>query len=122
MYQRIMNEIDADILAEELKERGTNQAVINRLKELVTMLDRNYGLRRGTADMGGYILFFEDIKDYQKYFERIISFYHLDKDLYEYAEIIKNSNQTAMGWHEVLYLLSSDDALVFIYPYDTDEN
>lgn len=122
MYQRIMNELDVDILAEELEEKGTDKAVISRLKELVTILDRNYGLCRGTADMGGYILFFEDIQDYQKYFERIISFYHLDRDLHEYAEVITDSKQSVTRWHEKLYLLSSDDSLVFIYPCETEEN
>ncbi len=95
MYQRIMNEIDADILAEELEEKGADKAVISRLKELATILDRNYGQYRGNADMGGYILFFEDIGTYQKYFERIIGFYHVDRDLYEYEEDIADSSQTA---------------------------
>lgn len=122
MYQRIMNEIDADILAEELEEKGADKAVISRLKELATILDRNYGQYRGNADMGGYILFFEDIGTYQKYFERIIGFYHVDRDLYEYEEDIADSSQTATVWHEKLYLLSSDDSLVFIYPCEADEN
>lgn len=122
MYQRIMNELDVDILAEELEEKGTDKAVISRIKELVTILDRNYGQYRGNADMGGYILFFEDIQTYQNCFERIMSFYHLDRDLHEYSEVIKDSHQTATEWYEELYLLSSDDALVFIYPCEEEKN
>lgn len=119
MYQRILNRLDAEILAEELEEKGTDKAVISRLKELVMILDRNYGLYRGTADMGGYILFFEDIQTYRNYFERIVDFYHIDKKLYEYSECITDGQQSGIEWHEELYLLSAEDALVFIHPCET---
>lgn len=116
MYQRIMNSLDADILAEELKAKGMDKAVISRVKQLITILDRNYGQYRGNADMGGYILFFENIQTYRNYFEKVIDFYHLDKNMYEYSECIRNGQQSGTEWHEEMYLLSSDDALVFIYP------
>lgn len=122
MYQRILNRLDAEILAEELEEKGTDKAVISRLKELVMILDRNYGLYRGTADMGGYILFFEDIQTYRNYFERIVDFYHIDKTLYEYSECITDGQQSGIEWHEELYILSADDALVFIHPCKAEKN
>ena len=116
MYQRIMNELDAEMLGEELRTANIDGDVIDRIRELTVILDGEYGSCRGSSDMGGYILFFRDMETYEQSFQKIISFYHLDKGLFEYSDRISHKQGTNVEWWEELYLLSSDDALVFIHP------
>lgn len=112
MYQRIKNRLDMEIIEESLKSNGTDKAVMKRIEELVDILDREYGCCRNSSDMGGYILFFTELQTYEKFVPKIMEFYNLDKDLYEYSELIDATDE----WQEELYLLSSDDALVLIHP------
>ena len=77
MYQRIMNRLDAELLSEDLQRENIDNTVIKRIGELVAILDENYGACRGSADMGGYLLFFPDGMTYEKCYPHIIEFYHL---------------------------------------------
>ena len=120
MYQRIMNKLDAEIVEDALKIDMVSGTVIERIKDLVLILDGEYGSHRSSSDMGGYILLFTEMQSYEKFHARIIEFYHLDKDLYEYSEMIGSAEDGTVQWWEELYLLSSDDALVLIYPKDSD--
>lgn len=86
------------------------------MEELIAVLDGAYGSCRGAFDMGGYILFFGDIQTYENHISKIMEFYHLDKDLYEYSKQIEGTADSTIQWREELYLLSSDDSLVLIYP------
>lgn len=116
MYQRVMNRLDAEIFAEELEKQGIEQIVVSRMKEVVATLDDAYGMYRSFKSMGGYILFFKDEVSYKKTFEQIMSFYNLDKELYEYSDCISERQDTGVEWWEELYLLSSEDSLVLIHP------
>lgn len=122
MYHRIMNKLDAEMFSEELQEKKVDRIVIERIRELAGMLDDRYGICRGFADMGGYILFFHDSRDYGKCVPHILQFYHMDRELFEYSEPINGDSVSGVEWWEELYLLSSDDALVLIHPKgDTQE-
>lgn len=122
MYHRIMNKLDAEMFSEELQEKKVDRIVIERIRELAGMLDDRYGVRRGSADMGGYILFFHNSRDYGKCVPHILQFYHMDRELFEYSEQINENSVSGVEWWEELYLLSSDDALVLIHPKgDTQE-
>ena len=116
MYHRIMNKLDAEILKMDLNSGSVDEAVWKRIRDIVAILDNEYGENRNSSDMGGYILFFGDVDAYEQTFPKITAFYHLDKDLNEYSECISNKQESCIEWWEELYLLSSDDALVFIYP------
>lgn len=116
MYQRIMNRLDAELLAEELQGKDKDSVVIKRMRELAGILDDRYGVVRGSADMGGYILFFPDSKTYGKCYPHITEFYHLQEELFEYSQRINGKSASGVEWWEELYLLSSDDALVLIHP------
>lgn len=116
MYQRIMNKLDAELFSEELKEKNVDSMVVERMREMAGMLDDRYGVCRGSADMGGYILFFHDSRDYGKCISYILQFYHMDGKLFEYSERINENTASDVEWWEELYLLSSEDALVLIYP------
>lgn len=115
MYLRIKNKMDAEIMREALKAERLDGAVINRIDQIVDELDMNYGGCRGSYDMGGYILLFTDRQTYEKYIIKIMEFYHLDKELYEYSNRLDGGDDIT-EWQEELYLLSSDDALVIIHP------
>ncbi len=121
MYQRIKNRLDVEIIEESLKPEKIDRAVIKRIGELAAILDREYGASRNSSDMGGYILLFTDAETYRKHISRIMEFYHLEKDLFEYSEQIAGIDDGIVQWQEELYLLSSDDSLVLIYPKDSNE-
>lgn len=122
MYQRILNKLDVDILSEELYLKGVDRCVIERLTGIVEVLDDSYGAMRNSHSMGGYVLFFEDKQTYEDAFSKIIEFYHLDEKNYEYSEIISTDMKNKQEWREELYMLSSDDALVFIHPRGVGDN
>lgn len=116
MYLRIKNKMDAEIMREALKAERLDSAVINRIDKIVGVLDTNYGGCRGSSDMGGYIFLFTDRQTYEKNIMKIMDFYHLDKELYEYSNKLGSEGNDMAEWQEELYLLSSDDALVIIHP------
>ena len=43
MYQRIKNKLDLEIVKESLKTEKVEDAVLKRIRELVEVLDREYG-------------------------------------------------------------------------------
>jgi len=116
MYLRIKNKMDAEIMREALKAERLDGAVINRIDKIAGVLDTNYGGCRGSSDMGGYILLFTDKQTYEKNIMKIMEFYHLNKELYEYSYKLGSEGNDMAEWQEELYLLSSDDALVIIHP------
>ena len=122
MYQRVLNKLDVDILSEELHLKGVDRCVIERLAEIVEVLDDSYGVMRNSHSMGGYVLFFEDKQTYEKIFSKIMDFYHLDEKQYEYSELISTDTKHNQEWWEELYMLSLDDALVFIHPRGVGDN
>ncbi len=111
MYYRIKDSLDAKILTDEIMAADSGMSVIaDRIKEKVSILDNSYGTYRKSVDMGGYVLYFPNQQTYRENISEILKFYHINADDYEYSDEIGN------GWHETLYLLSSDDGLVLIYP------
>ena len=115
MYYRIFNELDARLLE---RNNVANQDIVARVKEIIDTLGQAYGYNRGSKDMGGYVLLFDSHCDYLKNIEEILAYYKLDSDLDEYQDVIVcvNSNEEKTEWIERLFMLSSDDALVLIYP------
>ena len=117
MYQRIKNKLDLEIVKESLKTEKVEDAVLKRIRELVEVLDRDdaYGAGRKAYDMGGYVLLFTERETYECYISKLMECYHLEKNLSEYTERISGT-EDGRAWQEELYLLSSDDALVLVYP------
>lgn len=116
MYYRIKNKMDVDAL-ETLFGNSMNSAIVyDRVKEIIGQLDEAYGTLRSARDMGGYVLLFLSEEEYELLHTKILSFYRLDVENYEYSEIINESMESSIDWWEELYLLSSDDALVIIHP------
>lgn len=113
MYQRIKNSLDVEIMEDFIK---LDRIVIKRIEKLVALLDEAYGCCRASYDLGGYVLLFTEEQTYEKFLPKIMGFYHLNKNLYEYSELIESTEDHRMEWHEELFLLSSDDAIILIYP------
>ena len=118
MYQRIKNRLDAKVLFAEMRTQGKNVFVGERILELVGVLDDAYGARRNSKDMGGYVLYFPDVETYENSIEDISEFYNIEPELYEYIEEIEERKSESIQWIEKLFLLSSDDSLVLIYPQE----
>lgn len=117
MYHRISNRLDVKLL-EKTMSLAEIPNVVGRISEIIATLDENYGINRGNGTMGGYVLFFGTSSEYSNLKNDIFEYYKLDEDLYEYSDVIAISGigKNSVEWVEELYLLSSDDALVFVYP------
>lgn len=118
MYQRIKNRLDAKFLLAEMRVQGRDVFVGDRILELAGILDDAYGKNRKAHDMGGYILYFPDSQTYEDTVVDIWEFYNIEPTLYEYMEYIGESEYNDIQWIEKLFLLSSDDSLVLIYPQE----
>lgn len=121
MYQRIKNRLDAKFLLEEMRAQGKNVFVGERIMELTGILDDAYGAKRKAHDMGGYILYFPDAQTYEDTVVDVWEFYNIEPTMYEYMEYIGESESNNIQWVEKLFLLSSDDSLVLIYPQGADK-
>lgn len=119
MYQRIKNRLDAKFLLADMREQGKDVFVGDRILELAGVLDDAYGGNRKAHDMGGYILYFPDAQTYENTVVDIWEFYNIEPTLYEYMEYIGESESSDIQWVEKLFLLSSDDSLVLVYPQES---
>ena len=119
MYYRIKNSLDAKALANKLYQEGKELCfVADRIVQIITVLDENYGSDRKPFDMGGYVLYFPTTDVYQREIGNILEFYHINPDGCEYQETIGEKPVNGMEWKEELFLLSSDDSLVLVYPME----
>ena len=119
MYQRIKNRLDAKLLLDDMRAQDKNVFVGDRILELAGVLDDAYGGNRKAHDMGGYILYFPDAQTYEDTVVDIWEFYNIEPTLYEYMEYIGESESSDIQWVEKLFLLSSDDSLVLVYPQES---
>lgn len=119
MYYRIKNRLDAEALADEITKSDHSKVVVaDRIKEIVDTLDDAYGADRTSFAMGGYVLYFPDYECYRKNIENISGFYNFDLNGYEYTEVVGEKVIGKQKWIESLFILSSDDSLVLIYPQE----
>lgn len=125
-YFRIMNQLDGKMLCEDVLNNIKNESVRNKLTErifeITNTLDDNYGDDRNSYSMGGYILFFEETESYEKWIDNIFELYHISSDLAEYHDTIVTTEENETVWDEILFMLSSDDGLIIIYPEKRGEN
>lgn len=125
-YFRIMNQLDGKMLCEDVLNNIKNESVRNKLTErifeITNTLDDNYGDDRNSYSMGGYILFFEETESYEKWIDNIFELYHISSDLAEYHDTIVTTEENETVWNEILFMLSSDDGLIIIYPEKRGEN
>ncbi|MBR1741562.1 MAG: hypothetical protein IJ733_06760 [Lachnospiraceae bacterium] len=117
MYYILQNRLDADNFVTTFWSDEKHRTLADRLYELIETLDGAYDSHRKSFEMGGYVLIFPDYADYKKDIAKIEEYYKINPSLYEYRDIIGEGRQPdGKKYREDLYLLSSDDSLVFIYP------
>lgn len=113
MYQRLMNRLDINNVID------VPSRIKSRMIELSDMLDDAYGVNRLPSDMGGYILLFPTPEDVNESFDSVMKYYNIDPALFEYRDTYSFEKQI---WIEELYLLTSEDSLVLIYPKEVTDN
>jgi len=109
--------MDAKILSKYLIQSSDKEGAIilsDNIKETVGILDSEYGADRKSTDMGGYILFFPSEEIYKDNADEVLRYHNMECKDNEYKKYICKCEGTE--WWEELYMLSSDDALVMIYP------
>lgn len=114
MHLRLMNKLDLDGIGGNMEDIFQNPAVVasvwGRVQTAVEILDTTYGGQRSATDMGGFV-FLATLEQDKK---EILDFYSLEKKLAEYSDTIIQTG--SVTWHEELYLRSSEDAVIIIYP------
>lgn len=121
MY-RLKTTLDCELLFMEQELTSEQNILKERMLEILETLDDAYGKNRSSHDFGGYILFFPTEDNYKRQIAQILKFYNLDKNLCEYREKIGEKAYSDTEWWEELFLLSSDDSLLLIYPKETRQN
>lgn len=119
MFLRLKNLNDFAAVSDYLHSKISCKSVLDRMKEILQVLDDNYGAERGSTAMGGYIFWFESDDAYQEYCVKMLSAYNLQMNAYEYSDEIDNDEDKV--WMEELYLLGSEDSIVVIHPEEQEE-
>ena len=117
MYYRIKNKFEVDLLHPELERNNVPSIIQDRMLEITDVLDSDYGATRSSTAYGGYVLYFPTCDDYSIMAPVILQNYNIDPNLAEYDDLLWSSTAgTELEWHEELFLMSSEDSLVFIFP------
>lgn len=116
MYLRIMNPVDVECNAEYIKAHS-GQKTLERIREIVMVLEESYGAERKACAMGGFVIFFPSISDWKKDYGKVLDYHHLKMANKEYKEPIMEETRC---WTEELFLVSSEDSLVLIMEDDTE--
>ena len=61
-------------------------------------------------------LYFPTENDYKTSLNTLAEVYHFDPWIYEFDDLLWEEQSTGYVWKRRLYMLSSDDALLMIYP------
>ena len=115
MVIKIVNDKDLVTLKKYQAIYGIDEIVIERVEEIMKVLDDAYGKGRCEDSQGGVIMLFTCLDDYIKKEASIMKKYHLLVSDYEYSDIIGAEEKCNLGWTERLYLRSSEDALIVLY-------
>jgi len=115
MYLRLKNKPDLEGFSELFEEHG-KKPLYEKMMEDIEVLDAAYGVGRQAYSMGGYLLYFPTEKDYQESLSTLAEVYHFDPWIYEFDDLLWEEQSTGCEWKRRLYMLSSDDALLMIYP------
>ena len=120
MYIRIMNQLDLECIEEMLKqsisEEKSRKAVKARLEKIIKTLDEFYFTDRNSFSYGGFVFLITDRMEAELARKKIIQCYQLE-DKQEYCECIWNNEDNI--WMEELYIRSSEDSIVILYPEKT---
>lgn len=121
MYIKLINNFDVSCFEESLTSTTDSlemnpiimPAVLDKINEVIGILDASYGLyRHPTHSLGGQLFYFPTLEDVNKYYGKVLEFYNTSTELAEYSEIIA-SDENLEFWYE-LYILSTDYCIALI--------
>ena len=115
MYLRLKNKPDLEGFSVLFEQHG-KKPLYELMMEDIEVLDTAYGVGRQSYSMGGYLLYFPTENDYQTSLNTLAEVYHFDPWIYEFDDLLWEEPNTDYVWKRRLYMLSSDDALLMIYP------
>ena len=122
MYLRIMNQLDLECIREMLErsipDEETRKNITSRLEQIIHTLDEFYFSDRNSFSYGGFVFLITEKHEAEKVREKIIQCYHL-KNKMEYDESICQNEGNV--WKEELFLRSSEDSIVIIYPKENNK-
>ncbi|KAI4442331.1 hypothetical protein FMM80_23000 [Schaedlerella arabinosiphila] len=91
------------------------ESVVNEVVHSISIFDTYYGAGRNVDnDHGGFLLLYTDFPESRKSFQPVLSRYHVSLDDAEFQNIIHRTETVV--WYSELYLISSDYAIIIIYP------
>ena len=108
------------IIHQNLTNKENFHELVERLTDYVVILDAEYSADRESFAQGGYVFFISNCEEAETAREEIIRCYNLDGQL-EFGNVFLKCEDTKEIWKEELYLRSSDDAVVIIYPLKREE-
>lgn len=114
MFLRLKNLVDYEIIKDDIDAMVCDSCVVERVKEVLTILDDAYGKARTSRDMGGYVFLFSNETTYNASIDKILINSNIQTSMCEYSDIISSSQD--ITWKEELYLVSSDDSITVIHP------
>lgn len=114
MFLRLKNLVDYEIIKDDIDAMVCDSCVVERVKEVLTILDDSYGKARTSRDMGGYVFLFSNETTYNASIDKILTNSNIQSSMCEYSDIISSSQD--ITWKEELYLVSSDDSITVIHP------
>ena len=115
MYLRFKCKPDLEGFS-KIFEEHEKKFLYEKMMEDVEVLDAAYGVGRQSYSMGGYLLYFPTSEDYQTSIDMLAELYHFDPKTYEFDDLLWEEQSMGCAWKRRLYMLSSDDALLMIYP------
>lgn len=115
MYLRLKIKPDLEGFSVFFEEQG-KKPLYEMMMEDMEILDNAYGVGRQSYSMGGYLLYFPTEEDYKVSLDSLVAVYGFEPMMYEYEDLLWEEQSTGYTWRRRLYMLSSDDALIFVFP------
>ena len=120
MYLRFKNKLDLDGFNMLFEEHG-KKPLYELMMEDIEVLDTAYGVGRPAYSMGGYLLYFPTAEDFETSLTALVDEYRFDPWIDEYDDFLWEDLNMGCAWRKRLYILSSDDVLLMVYPMQTDK-
>lgn len=115
MYLRLKNKTDLEGFSVLFEQHG-KKPLYELMMEDIEVLDTAYGVGRLAYSMGGYLFYFPTENDFKTSLDALAEVYRFDPWIDEFDDFLWKEPNTGYVWKRRLYMLSSDDAMLMIYP------
>jgi hypothetical protein len=109
-----------------LKERGSKsvpQNVIDSITERFAILEDAFQTKYLRNDYGytSFYIITEQESDRESIVDEILNFFHLEKAMYEYSDIVGEKASNTQPYRETMWLLGNDTSVVVYQALDRKE-